>query len=139
MRVKADVGALKRTTWKEYAMRFVFGGLVAIIAGAVGHKYGPVVGGLFLAFPAIFPASATLIADHEEKKEQKAGSDGKARGAQASGVDAAGTAMGSIGLMAFGGVIWATAPRLAPFAVLSLALAVWLATCGIIWVIRQKI
>jgi hypothetical protein len=31
------------------------------IPGWIASKYGPVVGGLFLAFPAIFPASATLV------------------------------------------------------------------------------
>jgi hypothetical protein len=36
------------------------GGLVTVITGIVAKNWGPVIGGLFLAFPAIFPASATI-------------------------------------------------------------------------------
>lgn len=34
---------------------------VTALAGVIAKHYGPVIGGLFFAFPAIFPASATLI------------------------------------------------------------------------------
>jgi hypothetical protein len=34
------------------------------VVGLIAARFGPVVGGLFLAFPAIFPASATLIEKH---------------------------------------------------------------------------
>jgi len=37
---------------------------MTVIAGLIAFRFGPVVGGLFLAFPAIFPASATLIERH---------------------------------------------------------------------------
>jgi hypothetical protein len=33
--------------------------------------YGPSVGGLFLAFPAIFPSGAGLIENHEKEEEGK--------------------------------------------------------------------
>ena len=39
----------------------------------------PVVGGLFLAFPAIFPASATLIEKHGRERKEKAGLAGARR------------------------------------------------------------
>jgi hypothetical protein len=38
-----------------YAIRFVIGGLITTATGLVARKFGPVVGGLFLAYPAIFP------------------------------------------------------------------------------------
>jgi len=139
MKIKMDAGALKRTSWKEYGMRFLFGGLVALAAGAVGHAYGPVVGGLFLAFPAIFPAAATLIDKHERQKEEAAGSDGSVRGAQAAGVDAVGSAIGSLGLMAFGAVIWISSTRLPHLATFALALTAWATVCVVGWVIRQRI
>ena len=48
-------------------------GAITVLTGLVAKKYGPVLGGLFLAFPAIFPASVTLIEKHEREKKKKAG------------------------------------------------------------------
>ena len=101
MNITADIGALKRTQWYEYAVRFVFGGLITIIAAMLAKTYGPTVGGLFLAFPAIFPASITLVEKHEEEKKKAAGLNGGDRARMVAAVDAAGAAMGSIGLAAF--------------------------------------
>jgi len=61
MRIRADLSALARTRWYEYISRFLYGGAVTALAGTIAKKYGPIIGGLFLAFPAIFPASKTLI------------------------------------------------------------------------------
>jgi hypothetical protein len=55
---------------------------------------------LFLAFPAIFPSSATSVEKHEKQKKQQRGSDGTIPGREATGLDAAGAAIGSIGLIA---------------------------------------
>jgi len=54
MKVHADFSALRRTKWYEYAIRFLFGGIITAITGLIAKKFGPQVGGLFLAFPAIF-------------------------------------------------------------------------------------
>jgi len=51
----------------DYVVRFMFGAAISLLAGLIGMKFGPVVGGLCLGFPAILPASLTLI----EKKEGK--------------------------------------------------------------------
>jgi hypothetical protein len=40
------------------------------------------VGGLFLAFPSIFPAAASLVESHEKKKKGRVGLDGETRGRQ---------------------------------------------------------
>lgn len=97
---------LRRTQPHEYAVRFFFGGLITVTAGAIAHRFGPAVGGLFLAFPAIFPSSATLIERHEIIKKQKARLNGKRRAAQAAAIDAMGAAIGSIGLIGFAGFCW---------------------------------
>ncbi|MGH9691779.1 MAG: hypothetical protein ACRD4C_12000, partial [Candidatus Acidiferrales bacterium] len=65
MQINFDFSALKRTRSYEYALRLFFGGAVTVATGLIAKHYGPVFGGLFLAFPAIFPASATLIEKHE--------------------------------------------------------------------------
>src|SRR5213082_329016 len=105
MRVWLDFSTVKQTRWHEFAIRFLLGGLITAATGIIGHKYGAAVGGLFLAFPAIFPASATLIDKHEKAKKERAGLNGHGRARQLVSVDAAGTAIGSIGLFAFALVI----------------------------------
>jgi hypothetical protein len=139
MRVSVDWRGLKKTKLHEYAVRFVFGGAITAIAGIVARKWGPEIGGLFLAFPAIFPASATLIEKHERQKKQRAGMEGVVRGRMAAAVDAAGSAMGSIGLLAFAVVVWRLMPTHAAWAVLTSASVAWLATAVIVWEIRKQI
>jgi hypothetical protein len=64
MIVQFKPSALGQTRWYEYLVRFVLGGAMTVVAGLIAARFGPVIGGLFLAFPAIFPASATLIEKH---------------------------------------------------------------------------
>src|SRR5207302_11081889 len=56
---------IRSVTRSDLGIRFVFGTGIALIAAVSGMVVGPKFGGLFLAFPAILPASLTLI----EKKE----------------------------------------------------------------------
>jgi len=72
--------SLKETTPSEYVVRFVFGGACTVLASLVAKRYGPSVGGLFLAFPAIFPSGASLIESHEKSEKAKMGLDGTLRG-----------------------------------------------------------
>ena len=88
MTIKFDFSALRRTRWYEYALRFFFGGAVTVVAGMIAKRYGPVFGGLFLAFPAIFPASATLMEKHETEKKRRAGIIDNTRGRKAAALDA---------------------------------------------------
>ena len=53
------MSSVLETKWSEYVTRFIFGGLVTLLAGVIADHYGPNIGGLFLAFPAIFPASSS--------------------------------------------------------------------------------
>jgi len=138
MTVKIDPSGLKETTWHEYAVRFVAGGLLTVIAGVIARKWGPGVGGLFLAFPAIFPASATLLEKHERQRKQQKGLHGEKRGVDAAAVDAMGAAMGSLGLVAFAAVCWWFIPRCAAAWVLAAATLVWGLAAGCTWVIRKR-
>ena len=106
MIVQFKPSALRQTRWYEYLVRFVLGGAMTVIAGLIAARFGPVIGGLFLAFPAIFPASATLIEKHVRERKEKAGLPGARRGKEAAALDASGAALGSFGLAAFGLVIW---------------------------------
>src|ERR1700734_4231361 len=106
MIVHLNLTALRETHWYEYLVRFLLGGAMTVVAGLIAARFGPVIGGLFLAFPAIFPASATLIEKHVRERKEKAGLPGARRGKEAAALDAAGAALGSFGLAAFGLLIW---------------------------------
>ncbi len=136
IRVKFDV--LKQGHWYEYLVRFVLGGLAAVVAGVVADIWGPAAGGLFLAFPAIFCASATLIEKHERERKEKKGMKGEERGKNAAALDAAGAGLGSIGLAVFGALMWGIAKD---GAVVSLAVStiVWFAVAVLLWRARRQV
>lgn len=138
MRVKIDFAGLQKTKWHEYAVRFIFGGAVTAIAGIVAKAFGPVFGGLFLACPAIFPASATLIEKHEKEKKARAGLNGAKRGRKAASADATGAAIGSIGLMVFGLISWKLVQRDAMWLTLGVATLAWLTVSVLLWTVRKR-
>ncbi|MEK9279048.1 MULTISPECIES: hypothetical protein [unclassified Bradyrhizobium] len=138
MLVKLSSSSLKQTHWYEYATRFVLGGLATILAGAVGARFGVSVGGLFLALPAIFCASATLIESHERRAKEKAGLSGRRRGQKAAALDAAGAALGSIGLVAFAAVFHITVTASIAGAFVA-ALSTWAAVSVTAWWLRRKL
>jgi hypothetical protein len=138
MTIRIDPAALKETTWNEYIVRFISGGVTTVIAGLIARRWGPTVGGLFLAFPAIFPASATLIEKHERQRKQKKGLHGERRGIDVAALDALGTAMGSLGLLAFALLCWRLLPHYAAPGVLAGAALVWLLVGVCIWNIRKR-
>ena len=137
MRVSFDFAALKKTAWHEYAVRFLFGGAVTVIAGILAKLYGPAFGGLFLAFPAIFPASATLLEKHQREKKQAAGISRTVRGRQAAALDARGVAMGSVGLVMFALIVWKMLPSWNGAFTLGVALAGWFAVSFLLWRLRK--
>jgi hypothetical protein len=137
MPVRVDGSALRDSKSSQYAVRFLFGGSVTAIAGLVAQYYGPVIAGLLLAFPAIFPASATLIEKHEKHKKEKKGMSGTVRGRQAASVDAAGSAMGSLGLLVFALVIWRLLPAHSAWSILSAATVAWAVVSVFVWEIRK--
>lgn len=124
MIVKFSPSALKRSRWYEYLVRFALGGAVTAFTGLISSRFGAAVGGLFLALPAIFCASATLIATHEERRKHQAGLRGRRRGQQAAALDAAGAALGSIGMLGFALVFSQLVARDIPVAFVA-ALAAW--------------
>ncbi|MGB9123210.1 MAG: DUF3147 family protein [Candidatus Angelobacter sp.] len=138
MQIKVDVSALKRTKWHEYVVRFAFGGLITAVAGVIAKEYGAGIGGLFLAFPAIFPAGATLIEKHEIEKKKEHGLEGTGRGREAVSVDAAGAAMGSIGLLIFALLVWRSIPNHKAWLVLAGATVTWFAVSVLLWRLRKR-
>jgi Protein of unknown function (DUF3147) len=138
MLVKLDPSKVKETRWHEFGVRFLLGGLITAFAGIIGHKYGAPMGGLFLAFPAIFPASATLIDKHEKEKKERAGLNGHGRARQLVSVDAAGTAIGSIGLFVFAFLIHETIRDHSTLLVIGGATIVWAGVSVLAWYLRKR-
>jgi len=138
LKISFDASALRSIRWHQYLVRFVLGGVVTVIAGLLAKAFGPVFGGLFLAFPAIFPASVTLIAKRERQKKARHGLDGTVRGRRAAALDAAGTVLGAVGLGCFAGVVWKTLPVHHEALVFGSAAASWLIVSTSLWWLRKK-
>lgn len=138
MLVKLSTSALRQTRWYEYGVRFLLGGLATVFAGVISARFGVAIGGLFLALPAIFCASATLIESHQRRTKEKAGLSGRRRGQQAAALDAAGAGLGSLGLAAFAATFYAlvAASVIRAFAAAILA---WAAVSVSAWWLRRKL
>jgi hypothetical protein len=83
------------TPVREWFVRFAFGAGVSALAGIIFEIWGPKVGGLFLAFPAVLLASFTLVATDE--------------GAHQAREDACGAALGATGSIGLALVVATTA------------------------------
>ncbi len=132
-----DLSSLRDVHWPQLAVRFVLGGSVTLGTGLVAQHWGPVVGGLFLSFPAIFSATASLIERHETAKKLKAGIDCRARGRKAAALDAAGTVLGGCGMACFGWAAWLALPGYSTALALALAAIVWLIVSASLWWLRR--
>ena len=135
--VEAKLSALRQTRWHEYLVRFLFGGAATVLAGIIARRFGPGYGGLFLAFPAIFPATVTLIESHEKKRKARIGHDGTKRGRMAASLDAAGAALGSVGLAGFALILWLLLSQLNAWLAMVAAMAAWALLSIALWELRK--
>jgi uncharacterized protein DUF3147 len=136
--INVDASRIKNSKAGEHVLRFLFGGLVTVIVGIIARKFGPTVAGLFLAFPAIFPATATLIQSREEERKHRAGMHGKQRGIDVASADAMGAALGSFALAVFAMTCWKLLPSRPPAIVLSVATLLWLGTSIAAWFLWKR-
>jgi hypothetical protein len=138
VRISVDMSALRGMQWQQYVVRFFLGGLVTVITGLLAQHFGPVFGGLFLAFPAIFPAGATLIAKRESQKKARQGLDGNVRGRRAAALDAAGATLGAVGMICFALLVWKKLVGNPPSLVLCAAMLAWVVVSLTLWWLRKK-
>jgi hypothetical protein len=101
MKIGFTTAGLRQASWREYLVRLLFGGGLTALTSVIAQRYGPAVGGLFLAFPAILPASLTLLARHQRDRKARQRLNGTIRGGQAAALDALGAFLGSAGLFVF--------------------------------------
>lgn len=139
MLIRAEAKSLKRISWRQFTVRFLFGGAITVLAGLIAKKFGPAIGGLFLAFPAIFPAAATLTQKLEEEKKAERHLSGKMRGILAAGVQASGSVLGSVGLIAFAILFWEYAPTMHLWLLFPLTIITWCGVSAGCWYARKRI
>jgi len=136
--VRLSPSALREGRWYEYLVRFTLGGAATVLTGLISSRYGASIGGLFLALPAIFCASATLIEKHEVRRKQEARLSGARRGREAAALDAAGTGLGAFGMLAFAVAFWLLVERSVAGAFLSASLT-WLVVSVAAWFARRQV
>jgi hypothetical protein len=139
MTVKFQFAALRQTKWYELVLRVLFGGIATVLTGLIAKFYGPVVGGLFLAFPAIFPSTVSLVEKHVKEKRRKAGLDGSQRAAYAVAIEARGATLGSVGLLIFAALTMWLFPHVPSTATLFAAALGWLGLSILCWQFRRRI
>ena len=97
--------------FKGLGLRFVFGFVISVVAALISMRLGQRFGGLFLAFPAILPATLTLI---EEKEGESRAS-----------INATGAVLGACALVAFAAAAAWLLPRTHPLLALIAAGVLW--------------
>lgn len=137
MPVRISLSSLREGRWYEYCIRFVLGGAATVLTGVISSAFGASVGGLFLALPAIFCASATLIEKHELRRKRESGLPGRRRGQEAAVLDAAGAVLGALGMLAFAIVFRSLIDRTVPGAFSGASLA-WIVVSVTAWFARRK-
>ncbi|HEY4354625.1 MAG TPA: DUF3147 family protein [Acidobacteriaceae bacterium] len=137
MKIRMDFASLAETRPHEYGLRFFFGGMCTALAGLIAKRYGPAVGGLFLAFPAIFPAAASLIQTHEKRRKAEIGSDGTRRGENAASLDAFGATLGCLGLIGFALCLWRFVTAMSSAGTLALTFTCWTLVAGGAYFVRR--
>jgi hypothetical protein len=135
--IRVSPSSLRQGRWYEYVVRFALGGAATAVTGLISSRYGASIGGLFLALPAISCASATLIEKHEIRRKREAGLAGVQRGQKAAALEAAGAALGALGLLAFAVVFWCTVESSIATAFVGASLA-WLIVSVAAWYVRRK-
>ena len=139
MRIGISISKLREGKPSEYLSRFVFGGIVTVLATLIAKHYGPVIGGLFLAFPGIFAPGLSMTEKHAEERKAKLGEHGTLFGRAEASVEAAGASIGALGLAAFALILWKGLPTHSLALILPLAGAAWLCVSVLLWWLRKRI
>ena len=105
------------------------------LTGVVAKLWGPKVGGLLLALPAILPIGVALIA---KLQDRKAGPGARGdRGRRAAMVEATGASAAAIGLIGFAVVAWRLLIRWPSWLALATATTAWVAITLVVWLARK--
>ena len=137
MLIGINLAKLREGTPTEYLTRFLFGGIVTVLAALIAKHYGPIIGGLFLAFPGIFAPGLSMTEKHAVERKAHGGADGTLFARAEASIEAAGASVGALGLAAFALVLWKGLPNHSLTLILPLASAAWLAVSVLSWWLRK--
>ncbi len=138
VRIGCDFAVLGKTKPMDYFVRFLFGCALTLTFSLVSKWAGPVIGGLFLAFPGIYPSGSSFVEKKEEERKLKAGMDGALRARSLASAHAVGAGAGCFGLMGFAAVVWLGLPRFGLAASLATGTAVWFVLAFGAWALRER-
>ena len=116
---EVDLGKLRAAKLRDYALRFALGAVISIGAAIADKAVGARFGGIFLAFPAILPASLTLIQEKE--------------GTRRADRNAIGAVLGGAALVIFAMIAELTLRRIEPYLALMLALLGWIVSSLVLY------
>jgi drug/metabolite transporter (DMT)-like permease len=114
-----SLGKLRDVRPRDLAIRFALGAAVSVAAGILGNVFGHRFGGAFLAFPAILPASLTLVQEEE--------------GTRRADRNAIGAVLGAVGMVVFALAGEAGFGRIPGALALLAALAGWIAAAAVLY------
>ena len=137
--VSFDFGKLRGTRASSYLSRFLFGCALTLAVSLTGMWGGAVIGGLFLAFPGIFPPGISYVEKKELERKQAAGMHGTRNARALASLHAAGASEGAFGLMAFAAIVWLGLPRFGLWKSLTAATIAWFAASYAAWWLREKL
>ena len=124
--IRISLRDVRRVPLRDLAVRFAFGAGISTVASLIAILAGARAGGLMLAFPAILPATLTLL-EREESARKAEDAD-------------FGSVLGALGLAAFAAVAWWLLPRVGAGVALVAAALAWLATAsGCFFVLRALV
>ena len=139
VRIGADFSKLRKTKPTEYLTRFLFGCGLTLIFSLTAKWAGPVIGGLFLAFPGIYPPGSSFVEKKEEERKEEAGLHGTQRARSLAGAHAVGASAGTFGLMGFAVLVWLGLPRYGLAKSLLAGTVAWVALSLGAWWLREKL
>ncbi|MCW2878090.1 MAG: hypothetical protein JWQ95_2190 [Sphaerisporangium sp.] len=121
VRIRVQPSKLRELSARALVVRFLFGAITSVIAALIGERWGPVAGGIFLAFPATLAATLTLIQDEARSRIPVV-------------EDARGAVLGATGMIAFAVCVWLLATRIPTLLALGVATVVWAVVAGALYV-----
>jgi uncharacterized membrane protein (GlpM family) len=135
MKVAIDLAPLRQARWSGHLVRFLIGGAVTVATGVIAEKAGAVVGGLFLAFPAIFPVGLATI---EKLHNQQAGPAARGHRARRAAIaESVGAIFASFGLIGFALSSWLLLRVSSLATALSGAVVAWILVAVSAWVTNR--
>jgi hypothetical protein len=135
VKIRFDPAPVKESRASGHALRFGMGGAVTVCTALIAQAWGPKIGGLSLALPAILPTGIALIAKLQNEKVGPGARGDRAR--RAAVVEAAGASIAGLGLIVFALVVWRSVVHWPASITLPVATAAWAAVALIAWFARK--